>query len=89
MDAKLKAKQLVNKFKGPMPTAAYYVIDESAKDCALIAVDVLIEVTDNADDLVTKLIGLLPVKDIVYFKEANESKAGMFWRNVKEEIIKL
>lgn len=93
MNPQEKAKELVDKFDKPTrywDQAEGWQSDlSSAKLAAIIAVDIFIQIAEGSDELVTKLIGLLPLADRVYFKDADRSKAATYWKNVKEEINKL
>lgn len=44
MTPKEKAKELVHKYKNMLPRMDYMLLNETSKECALIAVDEIIEV---------------------------------------------
>ena len=82
MTPKEKAKELYNKFLNPSgDTYLYGMLEhESAKECALIAVDELIESFNSIYDA--------SIRNIEKYSGA---KYGMkdYWQEVKQEIEKL
>ena len=90
MKAKEKAKELVNKF---YPRATSYSLDrknqnENAKQCALIAVDEIIDALEKYDELTEK--HLKDEFDVTYFscELQNMDSDFRYWNEVKYQIIK-
>ena len=77
MEAKLKAKELYNKFYMAIPSDEMGLCDEASKQCALIAVNELIESFNSIYDA--------SIRNIEKYSGA---KYGMkdYWQEVKQEI---
>ena len=84
-----KAKELYTKYERLFIGANADSWTKEAKQCALISIEDLIVVARNSDKVITDLIGLLPLADRIYFKDADKSKAETFWVKVRDEINKL
>lgn len=75
MTAKEKAKSIVVSFKNMLPRSDYHVLEVTAKECALIAVEELIEVawwTATGE-----------------LEEPYRTSQKEFWQEVKKEIEQL
>ena len=85
MTPKEKAKELVDKYKEHIIETDDYFIDSGAKECALIAVN----------EIVNALPILRPTQDAVdYLEKYSEIQTaldnlGYYWQEVKQEIKKL
>lgn len=76
-----KAKDLVVTYKNILPTMNYQVLDETAKKCALIAVEEMLELAKKADK------GLNAVWKSIYPEEKWSQEK--YWQQVEKEIQKL
>jgi hypothetical protein len=92
MTPKEKAIDLVKKYKNPFniigcipPSETMF--DSTAKQCALIAVD---EILNQENAIVPQLIKI--IKKLMYSRSLNEKFEGdvnIYWKEVKTEIKKL
>jgi len=78
MTPKEKAKKLVNKYYQEIADSSYP--EGTAKECALIAVD---EIIENQENVIAKIEYKLLLKDIKIITFSN------YWNEVKQEIKKL
>lgn len=84
MTAKDIAIERLSVYKNILPTMDYMTLHETAKECVLAEIDLLLKTEDNIAHLILFSIGALPN---IALKEVQED--AFLWRNVKLEIEKL